>query len=71
MLYPLSYEGGGCAIRCANCADRSRFWCLEVSRALLGGFRSQIRVDRARRLRVTGGGPRSSLVCECLSRLGG
>ena len=21
MLYPLSYEGEGCAIICANCAD--------------------------------------------------
>ena len=53
------HEGGGCAISCANCADRSRSWRLEASRALLGGIRREIRVDRARRLRVTGGEPRS------------
>ena len=50
MLYPLSYEGGGCANCCANYADRPRCWCLDVSRALLGGFRREIRVDRVRRL---------------------
>ena len=71
MLYPLSYEGGGCAVCCANYADRPRSWCLEATRAPFGQFRGPIRVDRARRLRVAGGGPRSSLVCEWLSRLGG
>ena len=55
----MSHEGEGCAVCCANCADRSRSWRLEASRALLGGIRREIRVDRARRLRVTGGGPRS------------
>ena len=55
----MSHEGGGCAVCCANCAGRSRCWRLEASRTLLGGIRREIRVDRARRLRVTGGGPRS------------
>ena len=38
MLYPLSYEGEGCAVCCANCADGPHFGCLEVSRVPLGEF---------------------------------
>ena len=36
MLYPLSYEGEGCANHGAKCAVRPRCWDLEASGALFG-----------------------------------
>ena len=32
MLYPLSYEGGGCAVVCAICENTPHVWCWEGSR---------------------------------------
>ena len=51
MLYPLSYEGGVCAVSCANMALRSRIWPAKASsppRGLLLGTRrgSQVAAGR-------------------------
>ena len=40
MLYPLSYEGGGCAVACAKLADEPRTGDLSLSGAVFGLFRS-------------------------------
>ena len=49
MLYPLSYEGEGCANHGAKCAARPRSWDLEASGPLFGVSLDPLGRDGARR----------------------
>ena len=50
MLYPLSYEGGPCAVCCANCADGPHLGVWRLAGCRWESFSARLGADRARRM---------------------